>query len=158
MIGQCCNFLGINSTVEKDEILFYFSRLRHLVNNVAIHIHTHYIRKDITVLYLHQFHCINCRFNGLTWNYFFSRWKECFHYSPTWQLPTAYVILSIMLQYTSMHIITLEWGQLYCIWNFYGIHWRFNDRKYPFTGSANVSPVNPISHHQISKWCIEIFK
>jgi hypothetical protein len=33
VIGQCCNFHGINSTVEKYEIFFSnFSRLRHLGN------------------------------------------------------------------------------------------------------------------------------
>ena len=35
---------------------------------------------------------------------------------------------------------------------------RFNDRKYPFTGSANASPVNSICDHQISNWCREIVK
>jgi len=50
---------------------------------------------EITVMYL-KFHGINCRFNGLTWNYFFSRTKEC-------QLITAYVILSIMWLFTWLH-------------------------------------------------------
>jgi hypothetical protein len=56
MIGQCCNFQGINSTVEILWNIFRILadyRLPHLVNNVAIHIYTHdYIRMEITVLYL----------------------------------------------------------------------------------------------------------
>ena len=56
MIGQCCNFQGINSTVEISWDIFRILadyRLRHLVNNVAIHIYTYdYIRMEITVLYL----------------------------------------------------------------------------------------------------------
>jgi hypothetical protein len=51
MIGQCCNFQGINSTVEKHEIFF--------------------------------------------------------------RILAAYVILSIMWQYTSIDMITLEWSQIY---------------------------------------------
>jgi len=56
VIGQCCNFQGINSTVEIARSIFRILaayRLRHLVNNVAIHIYAHdYIRMQITVLYL----------------------------------------------------------------------------------------------------------
>ena len=55
VIGQYCNFQGINSTVEIRDIFRILAdyRLRHLVNNVAIHIYTHdYIRMEITVLYL----------------------------------------------------------------------------------------------------------
>jgi len=40
---------------------------------------------------------------------FFSRTKECFHYSLICQLITAYIILPILWQYTSIHMITLEW-------------------------------------------------
>jgi hypothetical protein len=43
VIGQCCNFQGINSTVEISWDIFRILadyRLRHLVNNVAIHIIT----------------------------------------------------------------------------------------------------------------------
>jgi hypothetical protein len=48
---------GINSTVEISWDIFFRIladyRLRHFVNNVAIHIYTHdYIRMEITVLYL----------------------------------------------------------------------------------------------------------
>ena len=47
-----------------------------------------------------------------------------------------------MWQYTSiLQIITLEWRYLYCIWKFHGFNCRFNGPKYPFTGSANASPV-----------------
>jgi len=57
VIGQCCNFHGINSTVEISWDIFRILadyRLRHLVNNMAIYIYpTHdYIRMEITVLYL----------------------------------------------------------------------------------------------------------
>ena len=56
VIGQCCNFQGINSTVEISWDIFRILadyRLRHLINNLAIHIYTHdYIRMEITVLYL----------------------------------------------------------------------------------------------------------
>jgi hypothetical protein len=49
-------FYGINSTVETAWYIFRMLanyRLRHLVNNVAIHIYAHgYIRMEITVLYL----------------------------------------------------------------------------------------------------------
>ena len=95
MIGQCCNFHGINSMVEISWDIFRILAnhcLRHLVNNVAI------------------------------------------------------------------HMITLEWRKLYCIWIFHCINCRLNGRKYPFTGSANTSPVNSICDHQISNWCHEIFK
>jgi hypothetical protein len=54
VIGQCCNFHGINSTVEISWDIFRIFAdylLRHLVNNVAIHWHD-YIRMEITVLYL----------------------------------------------------------------------------------------------------------
>jgi hypothetical protein len=51
MIGQYCNFQGINSTVEISWYIFRILvdyRLRHLVNNVAIHIYAHdYIRMEI---------------------------------------------------------------------------------------------------------------
>jgi hypothetical protein len=61
-------FQGINSTVEISWDIFRILtdyRLRHLVNNVAIHIYTHdYIRMEITVLYL-KISRINCRFNGV---------------------------------------------------------------------------------------------
>ena len=53
MIGQCCNFHGINSTVEKHEIFF--------------------------------------------------------------RILAAYLILSIMWQYTSIHMITLDCPVLFCI-------------------------------------------
>jgi len=56
VIGHCCNFQRINSTVEIARSIFIILAdypLRHLVNNVAIHIYTHdYIRMEITVLYL----------------------------------------------------------------------------------------------------------
>jgi hypothetical protein len=39
---------------------------------------------------------INCRFNGLTWNYFFRGRRNVSTIPPTRQLLTAYVILSIM--------------------------------------------------------------
>jgi len=53
VIGQCCKFHGINSTVETSWDILADYRLRHLVNNVAIHIYTHdYITMEITVLYL----------------------------------------------------------------------------------------------------------
>jgi hypothetical protein len=56
MIGQCCNFHGINSTVEISWDIFRILadyRLRHLVNNVAMHIYAHdYVRMEITLLYL----------------------------------------------------------------------------------------------------------
>jgi hypothetical protein len=39
-----------------------------------------------------------------------------------------------------------------------GINCQLNSRKYPFTGSANSSPVNSICDHQISNGCREIFK
>jgi hypothetical protein len=41
-----------------------------------------------------------------------------------------------------------------------GSYWvcQFNGRKCPFTGSANMLPVNSICYHQISNWCREIFK
>jgi hypothetical protein len=52
-------------------------------------------------------------------------WFVIFMVSITWlkyhdvflefQLITAYVILSIMWQFTSMHIIALEWRKLYRI-------------------------------------------
>ena len=48
--------LGINSTIEIAWNIFRILadyRLRHLVNNVAMHIYTHdYIRMEITVLYI----------------------------------------------------------------------------------------------------------
>ena len=53
MIGQCCNFQGINSTIETSRDIFRILadyRLRHLVN---AHVYTRdYIRMEITVLYL----------------------------------------------------------------------------------------------------------
>ena len=56
MIGQCCNFHGINSTVEKHDIFLNFSRLRHLVNNAAIHIYEHdYIRMETNCVVFENF-------------------------------------------------------------------------------------------------------
>ena len=56
MIGQCCSFHGINYTVEIARCMFRILadyRLRHLANDLGIHIYTHdYIRMEITVLYL----------------------------------------------------------------------------------------------------------
>ena len=69
MIGQCCNFHGINSTVEIARDIFFlnFSRLRHLVNNVAIHIYGHdYIRMEIAVLFLEIFNGRKYTFTGST--------------------------------------------------------------------------------------------
>ena len=40
--------------------------------------------------------------SGLSWDYFFSRTKECFHYSLICQLITIYAILSLMWQNTSL--------------------------------------------------------
>jgi hypothetical protein len=56
VIGQCCKFHGINTTVDiACDILFRIlaAYVHHLVNNVVICIYTHdYIRMEITVLHL----------------------------------------------------------------------------------------------------------
>jgi hypothetical protein len=70
VIGQCCNFHGINSTVETSRVILTDYRLCHLVNTVAIHIYIHdYIRMEITVLYLkiswHQLEIYQCNFHGI---------------------------------------------------------------------------------------------
>ena len=74
MIGQCCNFHGINSTVEISWDIFWILvdyRLRHLVNNVAIHIYIHnYIRMEITVLYLK----ISLHQLSISWSQMFVYW------------------------------------------------------------------------------------
>ena len=55
MIGQCCNFHGINIMRYFFIILADYS-LRHLVNDVAIHIYIHdYIRMEITVFVFENF-------------------------------------------------------------------------------------------------------
>ena len=50
MFGQCCNFQGINSKVEISWDILSDYRLRHLVNNVAMHMIT--LEWRLTVLYL----------------------------------------------------------------------------------------------------------
>ena len=69
MIGQCCNFHSINSMVEISRDIFRNLAdycLRHLVNNMAIHIYTHdYIRMETTVLYLKILGHQHCPFNGV---------------------------------------------------------------------------------------------
>jgi hypothetical protein len=71
VIGQCCNFHSINSTVEISWDIFIILAnycLLHLVNNVAIHIYTHdYIRMEIhvTVVYLKISGHQHCPFNGV---------------------------------------------------------------------------------------------
>ena len=64
VIGQCCNFHSINSTVEISWDIFFRMladyHLRHLVNNVAIHM----IASEWTYLYcIWKFHGINCPFH-----------------------------------------------------------------------------------------------
>ena len=107
MIWQCCNFHGINSTVEIAWHIFRILadyRLRHLVNNVAIHIYN-YIRMEITVLYLkisgHQL--------SISWSQISVYWLRCRVVSKLNLLPSNLQLMpwNLQIQLSPIFVLVL---------------------------------------------------
>ena len=89
--------------LKQHEIFLADYRLRHFVNNVAMYFYTRdYIRMEITVLYLkiscHQLSIYWCNFHDT--NSMVEIARDIFRIVAN----NAYVILSIMWQYTSIYI------------------------------------------------------
>ena len=138
MIGQCCNFHGINSTVEIAWDIFRILAESH--NLLWMYLQT---KLKITTSSTTNWNCLGRLFmciiyfsNSILclfiipfyfcpkfiWSYMellFSRTKECFHHSLICQLITAYVILSIMWQYNTHDKLNLPPSILQLMpWNF----------------------------------------
>jgi hypothetical protein len=68
------------------------------------------------------------------------------HLSADYRL--RHLVNNVAMRIYTPDYIRMEITVLYL--KIHGINCRFNDRKYPFTGSASASPVNSICNHQIS--------
>ena len=130
----------------KYQIFLADYHLRHLVNNVAIHM----IASEWTYLYcIWKFHGINCPFH----------WCNFHGINSTFEI--SWDIFRILADYCLHHLVNdvaiyicpthdyIKMAITVLYLKFHGINYQFNGRKYSFTGSANASSVNSICDHQI---------